>query len=385
VNKIYVYGGGDGDAALTMELSGRSFVDSELANGRTHYFIADSASIALYGLIARRLDIKRISPTSPSDAAEAYAADVIADTGNAWLERNAFPYELLKLRVENVNATLQPGDKVHVRYLNVINLLGVPYQERDINEPYWIMAVEESISSQGLEVSLDVANVDRYEANAADIVVGMVDSINVQNVNIQPYPAPYYWSGPVAPIDTAAPYSIKFVVNQQAVRLNEAIAYIFRRSWTAITGAAGGEHRHRMFTTQHTNISLSGMSGRVMNALKSDFDPLNPHAVVMPNASDDDIYTESEDGSHTHPFGEVTEDDPSNLLEDVTLTIDGSDVETGLFPNGNTDDYVAVDITTVLKAGTLRGFHDIGVSCAEGRGDVYVILFIDIDVSRVRS
>jgi hypothetical protein len=386
VNKVYVYGGGDGDAALTMALSDRSFVDSETANGRTHYFIANGASMSAYGVIERRLDIKRISPTSPSDAAEVYGANALADGGKAWLDRNAFPYELLKLQVQNVNETIAPGDKVHVTYKEVINLLGVPYQERDIDEPYWIMAVEESISSQGLEVALEVANLDRYERNASDIVVGMVDSINVQNINIQPYPAPYYWSAPAAPIDTVTPYSIQFAVNQQAVRLNQAIAYIFRRSWTAISGIAeaGGDHNHRVATTAGTNVALEGMFGRVMNAKRLDG---TSHSLVIPNASNDDIYTEGNSGTHTHDFtfSSVQTDDAENLLEDVMLKIDGNVIAAGLFPDGSTDDYAEVDITDALKAGTLRGFHEAEVSCASGRGDIYMIFFIDIDVSRVRS
>jgi hypothetical protein len=386
VNKVYVYGGGDGDAALTMALSERPFVDNEDLNGRRHYFIADGASMSAYGVIARRLDIKRISSTSPSDAAEVYAANAIADGGKAWLDRNSFPYELLKLQVQNVNETIAPGDKVHVTFKETINLLGVPYQERDIDEPYWIMAVEESISSQGLEVALEVANLDRYERNASDIVVGMVDSINVQNVNIQPYPAPYYWSAPAAPIDTVTPYEIKFAVNQQTVRLNQAIAYIFRRSWTAVSGvaAAGGNHQHRMMTTAGTNVALAGMMGRVMEAKRLDG---TSHALVMPNAADADVYTEGSSGTHTHDFSFTTvqQDDAANLLEDATLKIDSNVISAGLFPDGSTDDYAEVDITDALKAGVLRGFHDIEISCATGRGDVYVIIFIDIDVSRVRS
>jgi hypothetical protein len=386
VNKVYVYGGGDGDAALTMALSERSFVDSEELNGRRHYFIADGASMSAYGVIARRLDIKRISSTSPSDAAEIYAANALADGGKAWLERNSFPYELLKLRVQNVNETIAPGDKVHVTYKEVINLLGVPYQERDIDEPYWIMAVEESISSQGLEVGLEVANLDRYERNASDIVVGMVDSINVQNINIQPYPAPSYWSAPAAPIDTATPYNVQFAVNQQAVRLNQAIAYIFRRSWTAISGIAdaGGDHRHTVFLSAGTNVSLAGMMGRVMEARKPD---LTLHACVIPNAADADILTEASSGTHTHAFefDSVQTDDAANLLEEVTLKIDNNVVSAGLFATGSTEDYAEVDITDALKAGVLRGFHELEISCATGRGDIYAIIFIDIDVSRVRS
>jgi hypothetical protein len=386
VNKIYVYGGGDGDAALTMDLADRGFVDSEVANDRTHYFIVDSASVSLYGEVAKRLDIKRISPTSPSDSAEIYASTALADAGKAWLDRNSMPYELLKLSVQNVNETLMPGSKVHVRYKETINLLGVPYQERDIDEAYWLMSIEENVGADGLEVVLNVANLDRYETNAADIVVGMIDSINVQNVNIQPYPAPYYWPTPAAPIDTLIPYNVNFYVNAQAVRLNQAVLYVFRRSWKAIGGiASGGGHRHLMFKWIASEVTAAPTSRQVYK-VSLDGDTLTEQNVPIYGAYADDLYTwDAPDHDHDLVFNQVVEDDAANLLSGVEVKIDGVTISENLFPSGNTDDYAEVDITDALKAGTLRGFHELEVSCTEGRGDVYGILFIDIDVSRVRS
>ena len=455
VNKVFAYGGGDGDAALSMELasSSRGFVDSEGANGRTHWFVADSASRSLYGEIARRLDIKRINPTEASDTALTFASVGVADAAKAWLDRHSLPYERLGLQVENVNDVINPGDKVHVTYQDVINLYGVPYQERDIDTPYFVMSVEEGVSEAGLEVKLEVANVDRYMNSAAEIVVGLVDSVEIQNVNLQPYPAPYYFPAGIAPIDTTTGYESSFIVNTQAVRLNSAKVFIFRSSWTAIassaasgggssvssasgggssvssasgggssvssasgggsspTSAGGGDHRHLMFETKGTWITpIGSYGGRVMDAVDG---AISSHTVIMPNAGDDDMYTAGSSGTHTHDvtipshthdvtipshthdvtipshthdaeFTEVTVDDGENLLEDVTLKIDGVAVSTGLFPDGNTDDYAEVDITDALLAGTLRGVHSIEVECAEGRGDIYCVLFIDIDVSRVR-
>lgn len=392
VNKVFCYGGGDGDAALTMELAAasRAFVDSESANGRTHYFIADSGSIAFYGEIARRLDVKRINPTDATDAALLEASKAVADAGKAWLDRHSVPYESLGLSVQNVNATVNPGDKVHVTYQDVINLYGVPYQERDIDEPYWVMAVEEQVSDTGLEVNLEVANIDRYSESAAEIIVGMVDSIEVQNVNIQPYPAPYYFPAGVHPIDDSTGYASSFIVSTQAVRLNSAKAYIFRSSWTAVSGvaAAGGDHRHRMFT--YLQDEAGDASALSLTRYRANAGPpfnTNLQLITAYLGTTADIYTDGSSDTHTHgfDFNAVDTDDPANLLEDVTLSIDGSEVSTGLFPDGNTDDFAEVDITAALNnAATLRGVHTIEVECGEGRGDIYCVLFIDVDVSRVR-
>jgi hypothetical protein len=391
VNKVFAYGGGDGDAALTMELAtgSRGFVDSETANSRTHWFIADSASIALYGEIGRRLDIKRINPTDATDAALTFASVAVADAAKAWLDRHSVPYERLDLRVQNVNDVIYPGDKVHVTYQDVINLYGVPYQERNIDEPYYVMSVEELVSDQGLETSLEVANIDRYEESAAEIIVGMVDSIEVQNINIQPYPAPYYFPAGIAPIDTNIAYASSFIVNTQTVRLNSAKAFIFRSSWTAVAGVAqdGGDHRHLMFN--HVGSSGGGpISSDWQYYHATNVDDTVLRTVYIPNVGGGaiNLYTFGGSGDHNHDteFSEVQVDDGGNLLEDVTLKIDGATVSTGLFPNGNTDDYAEVDITDPLKSGTLRGVHTIEVECGAGRGDIYCVLFIDVDVSRVR-
>lgn len=393
VNKCFVYGGGDGDAALTMELAtgSRGFIDSETANGRTHYFTADSGSISLYGEIARRLDVKRINPTDATDAALTYASIAVADAGKAWLDRHAYPYESLGLSVQNVNETINPGDKCHITYQDVINLLGVPYQERDIDTPYYVISVEESVSAGGLECNLEVANIDRYEESAAEIIVGMVDSIEVQNVNIQPYPAPYYFPAGVAPIDTSTGYQSQFIVNTQTVRLNSAKAYIFRSSWTAVAGvaAAGGNHRHKIASLQ----SAAPFNGAALSNVTMQFSSTNSvgspayftTAIAMSVAAD--MYTEGDSSTHTHDteFNAVQVDDGANLLEDVTLKIDGDTISTGIFPMGNTDDYAEIDITDALQgASSLRGVHTIEVECGTGRGDIYCVLFIDVDVSRVR-
>lgn len=151
VNYVVGYGGGDGDSATTMELAAasRAFVDSVSANGRTHYIIKDNASIATYGQIERRVNMKRIVPVDATDAAQEYASEAVADGVKAWLDRHSSPYEVLKLKVRNVHETIRPGQKIPVRYKGVINKNAVPYQWRDIEDEYWVMSVTETVSASG--------------------------------------------------------------------------------------------------------------------------------------------------------------------------------------------------------------------------------------------
>lgn len=380
------FAGGDGDAAIDLGLSTRNFVDSIELYGRTHYFIADAGSIAFYGQIERRVDAKRIVPVDTTDAAMQWAADAAADAIKAKLDRFAFPQEVLSLTVRNVRQTIRPGDKLHIRYVGMTNKNGVPYKYREIDADYWVMKCDERVGMNGVALNLEVSNIDRYRQDAAGVVVGMMDAIQVQKVDVQPYPTNFPWGPFQQPIDTSTPVEFRIPIFDNVLRLNSAKAYIIRDSWTAVSGiaSAGGDHRHRVFITKGTLINpIGGYTGRVMEARKAD---LTTHSVIMPNASNDDLYTEASSGTHTHSmtFNAVQRD--NQLPKDVSISVNGSGVAANIFPDGNTDSEWEIDITDAVlgKSGGFRGWHTMMIQCGAGRGDLSVVIWVDVDISKVR-
>ena len=392
------FAGGSGDAAIDLGLSTRSFVDSVVANGRTHYIIKDNASIAQYGQIERRVDAKRIVPTATTDSALQYAANAAADAIKAKLDRHSQPQEILTVSLRNVRQTVQVGDKIHLTYQGMTNKNNVPYVYRDIDADYWVMRATEVVRPDGIVLQLVITNIDRYQADAAGVLVGMVDKINAQEVDVQPYPTNYPWGPFQQPIDTSTSVTFKFPIFDNVLRLNSVTAYIIRDNWTAVAGVAqdGGDHRHLMMElvgvvgTPPPNADWTYYQTKDGSSDTSNDKTIQIPVVVPANATD--LWTFEGSGDHTHDteFSAVQQD---NLKpSDLDITVNGVSVATGLFPDDGGDEYVDTDIVEIditdevlNKAGGFRAWHTMVIDCGADRGDISVVFLIDVDISKVRT
>lgn len=389
------FAGGSGDAAIDLGLSTRPFVDSITANGRTHYIIKDNASIGVYGQIERRVDAKRIVPTATTDSALQYAANAAADAIKAKLDRHSQPQEILTVSLRNVRQTIEVGDKIHLTYQGMTNKNNLPYVYREIDADYWVMRATEIVRLDGIILQLVITNIDRYQADAAGVLVGMVDKIQAQEVDVQPYPTNYPWGPFQQPIDTTTSITFKFPIFDNVLRLNSVTAYIIRDNWTAVAGVAqdGGDHLHLMFEW----IGSPG-TGPIPSDWQyhyaTDVTGAVNRTVYIPNVGGGaiDLYTKGGSGDHTHDteFSEVQKD---NLKpSDLDVTVNGVSVATGLFPDDGGDEYVDADIVKIditdevkNKSGGFRTWHTMGIDCGADRGDISVVFLIDVDISKVRT
>ena len=388
------FAGGDGDAAINLGLSTRSFVESISLYGRTHYYIKNNASIAEYGQIERRVDAKRITPVDTTDAALEAAANAAADAIKAKLDRMAFPQEVLSVSLRNVRQQIKPGDKIHIQYQGIVDKNAVPYKCRDIDDDYWVMKATENIGESGITLSLEVSNIDRYRTDAAGVVVGMLDAIQVQKVDVQPYPTTYPWGPFQQPIDTVENVIFRFPVFDSVLRLNSVKAFIIRDYWTAVAGVAqaGGDHRHKMF--DHSQDVTPDPSPVPTNYWQEYFAKddsvgttnINFWLAVSSTPKNVDAWTFDSSGAHTHgiEFDAVQRD--TVLPEDLDLTVNGELVETGIFASGSATEY-EVDITDAVrnKVGGFRGWHDMEIACNTGHGDISVVILVDVDIQKVRT
>ena len=393
-NWAKVFAGGDGDAALDISLAmpTRSFIDSIFINGRTHYFIKDNASIARYGQIEKRVDVQRIIPVANTDDALIAAAEAAADAAKATLDRHAEPQTVISLSLRNVRTTVSPGDKVHLTYKGVMNKNGIPYKYRDIDDDFWVMQVTEQITASGITLVLEVSNIDRYQTNAAGIIVGMMDDIQVQKVDVKPYPIMLPWVSGNEPMDTSTPVEFKFPMFDNVLRHKATRMFIVRDNWTAVAGVAqdGGDHRHLM-------MELVGVVGTpppnadwtYYQTKDGNEDSSNDKTIYIPvafSANATDLWTFEGSGDHTHDteFNEVKTD--NQLPETLSVVVNGTLAASGLFPGGNTDDIAEIDITDEVngKVGGFRGFHEVTINCSAGRGELFVVVLMEVDIGKVR-
>lgn len=410
-NWAKVFAGGDGDAALDISLAmaSRSFIDSIVINGKTHYIIKDNASIAKYGQIERRVDVQRIVPVANTDSALVAAAEAAADAAKASLDRHSEPQTVINVSLRNVRTTISPGDRVHLTYKGIMNKSGVPYKYRDIDEDFWVMSASEQIGSSGITLVLELSNIDRYKANAAGIIVGMIDDIQVQKVDVKPYPTMLPWSSGNEPMDTLTPVQFKFPIFDNVLNLKSVRLFITRDNWTAVASSAasgggssvssagGGDHRHKMFRWGGyvgSTVTTENLAQYVVNAGPPFSTDLNIITAYMGATAD--MYTDGASGTHTHTvtvpdhiheseFSEVKTD--NQLPKTLSVVVNGDLASSGLFPDGNTDETVEIDITDEIrsKAGGFRGFHDVTINCSSGRGELYVTALMEVDIGKVRA
>lgn len=387
------FAGGSGSAAIDLGLSDRSFVESVFVNGEFHHIIKNDASIAKHGEIQRRVDVKKITPTSSTDSAMLHAANAAADAIKAKLDRHAFSQEVISVVLRNVTETVSVGDKVRLTYIGVMNKHGLPYKWREIDDDYWVMQATEQITESGTSLVLELSNFDTHQANTETVVVGMVDAIDVQNVDVQPYPTNYPWGPFQQPIDTLTDVSFPFPIFDNVLRLNSVVAFIIRDVWTAVAGtaAAGGDHRHLVADLVGASAFNSSELGNMEFQFASDIGGGGTFNTKIAASFAADWFTSGASGDHTHDteFNEVQKDNVKP--EGLDVDVNGVTVDTGLFPDDMDPKYITADIVrlditdeVLNKAGGFRGWHTMDISCGTNRGDISVVFFIDVDISKVK-
>lgn len=388
-NYVLGFGAGQGDARLTLQKSDRAGIVTVNDGSRDHYIIKDDASIATYGTIQRMVQIKKLAPVGTSEAQQINAANALYDGLYENLQRHKEPLTKYRVTVRNVQNTIQPGDKLRIIYDGVVHKDGLtaPYKWLTLNDDFWVMSVTENVGANGVQLQLEIANVDRYQQSAAEIIVGMVESIEINNIGVQPYPNRRQWGPYQRPVDTSTALTGKFRIHDDVLKLIAVTALIERFEWTAVAGtaAAGGDHRHLVADFQSSRPFVD-TDVALMTFRFSAGDSFVARDIEFAADFGADWYTNGASGTHTHDteFTEVQQD--SVKPEDCTLTVNGEVISSTIFPAQTGDDYVELDITDAVlnKVGGFRGFHDIQIVCGTQRGDLSVTIYFDVEISTVR-
>lgn len=162
-------------------------------DGRTLYYLADAASIATYGQI-EKIFTADITPLSMSATDLKNAANALYDAACAKLSRFAAVQNVYGLTLKKAYANLLPGQLIHVSYQGyVTDLDGTPVSWRSVDEAFWIVKVTENLATG--ETSLEISNIDRAKEDLAALIVGSMEAVSLKNVQVQPYPTIYPYSG----------------------------------------------------------------------------------------------------------------------------------------------------------------------------------------------
>lgn len=381
-NYLIPLGGGEGEAALTLEKSTRTtpytVQTGTRPDGRTFWFLSASSSISAYGQIEKVGTFKNIAPLSNTDADIQNAANALYDATAAYLQRYAVPLDSYTLTAKKGRATLKPGDKIRVVYKGEIATDEGALVWRDINALFWVMEVSERHGTTGDSWSLKIATVDRVEQDIAQVIIGAIDDIELNNIIVQTYPtvAPYVYQRDIAPSYPARiPVRVTdavFKLNRCNIRLKTAP---FRSNVTG--GAAGGNHDHVIFAAN--NISpLPAYTTRnyIFNTQSS-----AANVGLQVNGAYDQVRTYTASGDHTHAalYGIFDDTDTPTGLQIWVNGIDRTAALGGPFavsPGAITIDLNAGLITGYLNtaSGGLRQEHTVEVRCTGGKGRIEAIV-----------
>jgi len=180
-NWLLPIGSGEGEAAVTLQRSTRSFVQSAVgADGRTIYYVSDADSIAAYGMIQKTGQYKDIAPLSNSTASKVDAANTLADAAYADLYRNSQPQVTYACTLRKCAITLRPGDRVRVMYNPPRRDDGTEFDDR-VDDEFYITKVTERLTPDASVVSLEISNLNKRRQDAGSTLMEAVERIEQRN------------------------------------------------------------------------------------------------------------------------------------------------------------------------------------------------------------
>lgn len=406
VNWLIPIGGGEGESAITLEHSTRTGpydIRTIVVGIKTYYYIAADDSIALYGQIEKVGTFKDINAISNSDADLEAAANALYDAAVAWLIRNKDRIDTYRVSVRKIRTTVRPGDKVRLTYKDFItNEQGIIVNYANVDADFWVMKATERVGLEGISLDLEITNVDQMALDAAQIVIGAIDAIQMQQLRVQPYPSAGTFVYGYA-IDATHTVRVPIEISNGVLYLNQARLFIkstpFRALSKAVatgdittsaggasaqTSSAGGAHRHLVFT----NTNLGDYSPSLMRTYLSARSDGTQNLAVVLGASPDpaDIYTYDAAANHTHSINipahthtvpalqiDFGIEDDSQYPDTMSIKVDDVDVTAALggpWGVGAAAIDLSLDITSYLvnASGGLRQRHVVEFSCTGGQG-----------------
>lgn len=387
-NWLLPIGAGEGEAALTLERSTRTSPHTIQSmtgpDGRTLYYLKDTASITTYGQIEKVGTFKDISPLSNSDTDIENAANALYDAAVAWLERHKDQQVAYSVTVKKAWATtIKPGDKIHVSYHGFVYRDGEKADYVDIDGDYWVMAATENIGHTQA-VSLTLASVDRHELDNAQVVIGRLEAIELRNLKVQTHPSQATYTY-VRQMDDSHDADIPVLITDAVTYLHRCQVRLVTRPFRTLAQSAAEydlTHAHLIGlqssapagtqdvwinTNWKTSLSDAGISIKTKLTIDSagSISGRNPYVNWLPLPHEHDI--------------DYGINDDTEYPDTLRIKINGVDRTTALggpWGSGGSAVDVTLDITEYLNeaSGGLRQEHTVKLFCDDGQGEVEAVV-----------
>lgn len=186
VNAVIALGGGQGINQVTME--GATAGDYALltgANGDStlYYYIADAASIALYGFRPHVVAFTQINPLSNNVTDILRAKNAVKLTAEAYLRKHKSPNTQYSVTVEALRTDVKPGDKVRLTYRGA-NFKGAYL---DVDEDFYVTEITRKRDARGnRSAALTISTLAERRTSDADVIVDVMHDVKALKVYYQP-------------------------------------------------------------------------------------------------------------------------------------------------------------------------------------------------------
>jgi protein involved in polysaccharide export with SLBB domain len=369
--RIFPLGAGQNvDAAITLASSTRTTpytIQSLTRNSRTHYYLEDSAAVALYGVIERVRAYRDITPLSTSATDIELCANTIYDNAAVDLARACQTQDTYRITLKKVNYDLNVGDKIRVIFKGLVQASTGAFQYRDIDAELWVMGIRHSASSNNHSYQIDVATIDLPQETSARAILGSIEQAKKSVTNIQPALTHYNVGPEQLLVNASTPATAGLIISNAVLDLQRVLLRVRTRPFTSTvtTSAAGGDHRHKVASYD------SGASASTERAFQVAADATGFSSyVIQIKGPAFDWWTKDASGSHTHAMTYGIYADTTRPV--LSITVNGTSVGTGLGTTGANLD-TTIDITTAVKnkvGGFRDTIHNVVVTPSTGQGEV---------------
>ena len=347
-NKVFPFGGGNGDVALTLKaasewpdgtaittdyhtMDGRQYTISTTGN-----YLKDDHSITTFGYGVYEKAIRfPITPISNTTADVQNAANQLLRAAYHWLKRHADPQKFYRLRLTNLNRVLRPGETMRVIARRVIDG-DVPI---NLDATVIILAATTSVHADGVRTtSVEVATTDRYPETDAGVVADGIAQVTAisdhsqigPNVNVTSYRVEFddsyvadlpFWTGPeITQLDQVL---LRFSINP------------LRSPVKATKGESG--HTHDVSLPDHTHgVTVYGVNAPTSN-------PLARVVYMEP----DNLRFVAQFGSGSAPAA-TTNSGGGSTVASAAGSEHNHAMEYGIFDESSANTYAATDVSIIV-------------------------------------
>ena len=399
VNFIVPLGSGKGDAQLDLSKCTRSTgggdpynVQSMNVNGRTLYYIANSASISSYGQIEKVLKFSQIQVLSNSEADLELAANALYDVAAVHLTRNSQPQTTYSVTLKHVKTKIKPGDKLHIIYKGVIEVWDLIdghsfLPPQNINDEFWVMDVTESYGPDGLTTVCTISDIDQVRRDAMEIVVGAVEEVRINNLVIDASTShnAYVYQFEIDPSNAVL---LPFYITDRTLRIRQVLLRVTTRPFRATAQNTDTEELHRHLVMRSEDATSPGtLASRKFSIFESSTGTVYHFYADADVGASPRTFDTGAATPHSHSLEYGISDD-TVYPEDLQISVQGTDRTTDLGgPWGTTGSPVdeVLDITQWVAPSDVVTPGDILVNftCDGGQGLVQVIVEVYEDIQNL--